>query len=88
MIEARGLTKRFRKNAGIDGLDLSVRAGEIVALVGPNGAGKSTALRCLGGQMLPDEGEVRIADIDLLRDPLSAKCTSATCRRSPRSTPT
>lgn len=73
MIEARKLTKRFRKNAGLIDLDLTVRAGEVVALVGPNGAGKSTALRCLAGQMLPDEGEVHIAGLDLLNQPLEAK---------------
>ena len=73
MIEVRGLTKRFREGVGILGLDLDVAAGEVVALIGPNGAGKSTALRAIGGQILPDQGIVKIAGVDLLHEPLRAK---------------
>lgn len=73
MIEVRALTKRYHDDAGILALDLDVAAGEIVALIGPNGAGKSTALRAIGGQLLPDEGSVTIAGVDLLADPLRAK---------------
>jgi ABC-2 type transport system ATP-binding protein len=73
MIEVRGLTKRYREGAGIEALDLEVAAGEVVALVGPNGAGKTTALRAIAGQILPDEGEIRIGGVDLRADPLAAK---------------
>jgi ABC-2 type transport system ATP-binding protein len=73
MIQIRALTKRYREGSGIEALDLTVAAGEIVALVGPNGAGKSTALRAVTGQLLPDSGEIAIDGIDLLQDPLAAK---------------
>ena len=73
MIEVRGLTKKYRENTGILGLDLDVSPGEIVALIGPNGAGKSTALRAIGGQLLPDAGSVKMGGVDLLADPLRAK---------------
>ena len=80
VLDVRGLTKRYRANghsgnSGLanDGLDLQVRAGEIVALLGPNGAGKSTFLKQVAGQLLPSAGTVTVAGIDMLADPLSAK---------------
>jgi ABC-2 type transport system ATP-binding protein len=56
-IEIRGLSKRFDRPA-VDGLDLTVRAGELYALLGPNGAGKTTALRMLAGLLKPDAGSI------------------------------
>lgn len=44
----------------LDGVDLRVCPGEVLALLGPNGAGKSTLLRCLGGELTPDAGRVRL----------------------------
>ncbi len=55
------------------GIDLDVRAGEIVAFLGPNGAGKTTLLRQVAGQPLPSPGSIRVAEIDLLREPLRAR---------------
>ena len=46
-IEARGLRKRFGKATALDGLDLTVAAGEVHAFLGPNGAGKTTTIRIL-----------------------------------------
>lgn len=57
MLSIQGLTKSFGGRAVFTGLDVEVRAGEVVALVGPNGVGKSTALRCVIGSDTPDEGE-------------------------------
>ena len=54
--ELIGVSKSFRKIRALDGLDLSVEQGEILALLGPNGAGKTTALRILVGLRRPDEG--------------------------------
>lgn len=59
-IEARGLTKSFRGFRAVDGLDLVVEEGEIVALLGPNGAGKTTTLMMLLGITEPDSGWVRL----------------------------
>jgi lipoprotein-releasing system ATP-binding protein len=65
MLEATGLAKTYRGGDGaeisvLDGLDLSVSRGEIVAIVGASGAGKSTLLHLLGGLDYPTRGEVRV----------------------------
>jgi ABC-type sugar transport system ATPase subunit len=56
--DARGLTKTFGTTRALDGVDFSIVAGEIHALVGENGAGKSTLVRILGGVHRPDTGEI------------------------------
>lgn len=71
-LRLRGLTKRFDKPA-VDGLDLTIRAGEFYALLGPNGAGKTTTLRMVAGLLPPDAGSISIAGIDALADPVAAK---------------
>ncbi len=55
-----GVIKRYGATTALDGLDLVLRAGEIVALLGPNGAGKSTAVRLMLGLAAPTSGTVRI----------------------------
>lgn len=59
-IEIRGLTKHFRSVRALDGLDLTVREGEVHGFLGPNGAGKSTTLRILLGLVKADGGSVRL----------------------------
>lgn len=59
-LSARGLFHAFGDLTVLDGLDLDLRAGEMVALVGGNGSGKSTLLRALGGHLVPDAGEIRL----------------------------
>ncbi|MFP3948044.1 MAG: heme ABC exporter ATP-binding protein CcmA [Longimicrobiales bacterium] len=59
-LEARSLIRDFGALRAVDGIDLTLHPGEVVALFGPNGAGKSTLLRMLGGGLLPTSGEVRI----------------------------
>lgn len=71
-LEIRGLTKHFDRPA-LDGLELSVRAGEFYALLGPNGAGKTTTLRIVAGLLRPDAGTVSVLGIDALSDPVAAK---------------
>lgn len=72
MLLVRGLRKSFDRPA-VDGLDLTIRAGEIYALLGPNGAGKTTTLRMICGLLAPDAGSIAIAGIDALADPRGAK---------------
>jgi energy-coupling factor transport system ATP-binding protein len=65
LVEIRGLRHDYRLDHGervaaLRGIDLSVEAGEFVALIGPNGSGKSTLARHLNGLLLPTAGEVRI----------------------------
>jgi lipoprotein-releasing system ATP-binding protein len=68
VLEIAGLHRRFRQGGGelhvLRGLDLTLRAGECVALVGPSGAGKSTLLHCAGLLERPDAGSIRIAGED------------------------
>lgn len=55
-----GLRKRFGEVRAVDGVDLVISPGEVVALLGPNGAGKSTTVDMLLGLSTPDEGEIRV----------------------------
>ncbi|WP_119730824.1 ATP-binding cassette domain-containing protein [Thermomonospora amylolytica] len=60
-LEARGIVKCHRRRTVLSGVDLTVRAGEIAAVVGANGCGKSTLLRICAGLESPDRGQVRIS---------------------------
>jgi ABC-2 type transport system ATP-binding protein len=77
VVEAQGLVKTYRRRKevvrALDGLDLSVAEGTVLGLLGPNGAGKTTAVRILATLLQPDAGMVRVAGIDVLRDPRAAR---------------
>jgi ABC-2 type transport system ATP-binding protein len=59
-LSASRITKRYGRRTVLDGVDLSVHAGEVVAMIGANGAGKSTMLRICAGLASPDSGTVRL----------------------------
>jgi ABC-2 type transport system ATP-binding protein len=61
VVEARGLTKAYKRAQALRGVDIEVRAGEVVGLLGPNGAGKSTLTKALCGLVRPDAGAATIA---------------------------
>ncbi|HEX7162900.1 MAG TPA: ABC transporter ATP-binding protein [Trebonia sp.] len=67
-IEARGLRKRFGRATALDGLDLTVAAGEVHAFLGPNGAGKTTTIRILLGLLRRDGGDALLLGGDPWRD--------------------
>ena len=69
MIEARGLVKRYDQVVALNGLDLTVPEGTILALLGPNGAGKTTAVSILTTLLEPDSGSATVAGADLLGFP-------------------
>jgi len=61
-LELRGVVKRYRgaDRAALDGIDLDVEEGGVLALLGPNGAGKSTLVTLVAGLLRPDEGTIRV----------------------------
>ncbi len=67
-VEVRGLRKRYGALQVLDGLDLAVPRGELVALLGPNGAGKTTTVEVLEGYRGWDGGDVRVLGMDPTRD--------------------
>ncbi|HEY6495984.1 MAG TPA: ATP-binding cassette domain-containing protein [Trebonia sp.] len=72
-VEAVGLRKAFGAKNVLDGVDLAVPTGQIVALLGPNGAGKTTLIRILATLLRPDAGTAVVVGHDLLADPLGVR---------------
>ena len=75
MIEVEKLIKRYRRaqQNAVDGISFGVGAGEFFALLGPNGAGKTTTISILTTTLAPTSGSVRIAGIDVRRDPAAVR---------------
>src|SRR5439155_8008226 len=67
-ISVSGLCKSFGRTRALDGLDLTVRTGEVHGFLGPNGAAKTTTIRVLLGLLRADAGTARLLDGDPWRD--------------------
>ena len=68
VIQTQSLGKRFGRVQALDGLNLDVRAGEVLGFLGPNGAGKTTTMRLLMGYLRPTSGSARVHGLDAWRD--------------------
>ncbi|CRN03471.1 MULTISPECIES: L-cystine ABC transporter ATP-binding protein TcyN [Pseudomonas] len=65
MIVVEKLTKQFNAQVVLNGIDLEVKAGEVVAIIGPSGSGKTTFLRCLNFLEEPTSGRIKVGDIEI-----------------------
>ncbi len=73
IIETKDLTRSFKSLTAVDGVNLSVRRGEIIGLVGPDGSGKTTTIRMLCAIMDPTEGSAQVAGFDTAAQPEQIK---------------
>ncbi|MBK5377928.1 L-cystine ABC transporter ATP-binding protein YecC [Pseudomonas sp. TH08] len=65
MIVVEKLTKQFKNQVVLNGIDLEVKEGEVVAIIGPSGSGKTTFLRCLNFLEQPTSGRIKVGDIEI-----------------------
>lgn len=73
LLEMRGISKSFPGVKALGGVDITLRRGEVLALMGENGAGKSTLIKILGGAQLPDAGSIHVDGTNvILASPLDA----------------
>jgi len=72
-IQAEDLQKSFGDLAAVDGLSITVEAGELYGLLGPNGAGKTTAIELLTGQLEADGGSASVLGVDPSEDPIGVR---------------
>src|SRR5437763_10734816 len=74
VLQARGLVKRYGQVTALDGADLDLYNGEILAVIGDNGAGKSSLIKALAGALVPDAGEILLDGQRVeFRNPLDAR---------------
>ena len=65
MIVVEQLTKQFKGQVVLNGIDLEVKEGEVIAIIGPSGSGKTTFLRCLNFLEQPTSGRIKVGDIEI-----------------------
>jgi len=67
LLDIAGLSRRFGGVRALDGVRLTLRAGEVLGLIGPNGSGKTTLVNCVTGLVAPDAGRITFAGRDITR---------------------
>ncbi|MCQ2588937.1 MAG: amino acid ABC transporter ATP-binding protein [Treponema sp.] len=72
-IEIKNLKKRFKDNQVLNGIDLSIKKGDVIGVIGPSGTGKSTLLRCINRLETPEEGTINISGEELNLSHLNKK---------------
>ena len=72
-IETVNLTKKYKEKLAVDKINLSIKKGELFALLGTNGAGKSTTIKMLSTLILPSEGNAKVEELDIVKDSMVIK---------------
>jgi ABC-2 type transport system ATP-binding protein len=72
-VVAEGLVKRFGRTEALRGVDLEVERAQVLGVLGPNGAGKTTFIRTISTLLRPDEGTLRVAGMDVCRQPAEVR---------------
>lgn len=72
-LKAKAIFKQFQTKKVLTGVSFSIPRGQVFGIVGPNGVGKTTLLRIFAGLLLPDQGEVFVETVDVLREPEKAR---------------
>ena len=80
LLETRGLTKHFGETRAVDGVDLTVTEGDVLALIGSNGAGKTTLVNLISGLIRPDAGRILFQGRDITRASVHEKIAMGLAR--------
>ncbi|MGN1311762.1 MAG: ABC transporter ATP-binding protein [Bacilli bacterium] len=72
-IDIKDLTKKYKDVVAVDNLNIQIKKGEIFSLLGTNGAGKTTTIKILSTLLIPTNGEVKINNLDLIKDKMKIK---------------
>ena len=73
MIQITNLTKKYKEKIAVNNINLTIKEGELFALLWTNGAGKTTTIKMLSTLILPTEGEIKIAGYDIAKDSVKIK---------------
>ena len=68
MLELKNLTKKFKSNTILNGINLKINEGELVVLIGPSGCGKTTTLKMINKLILPTSGEILLKGKNILKE--------------------
>lgn len=73
MIEIVNLTKKFKDKTAVNNINLTIKEGELFALLGTNGAGKTTTIKMMSTLILPTSGEIKVSGYDIKKDSMKIK---------------